>query len=297
VAIAYDAERQAILVGAAYPTEGSSGDLFRYTFSGSAWSSTSVAVNGIRDLALSLDGSKVIALGSSSITPYDPVTLSAGTATPAPGTFGTFTFFRRLALAHDGNAIVTTGVNGSGFSPVYKYSVSDGTLSSMPSIGFYFGTPGASADGASVVVIQGSVSPPQSVAQYSASSGSLFSVSLALNQSLARPALNRDASRILLNGALVYNSNYQLLGNIPGSTAVVLAPDGRKAYAYSGGTTLHTYDLSGTLANPSTDQFPEIGTGTTLAGDAGINSVMTISPDGGTLFIAGGSAIVVQPAP
>jgi hypothetical protein len=41
----------------------------------------------------------------------------------------------------------------------------------------------------------------------------------------------------------------------------------------------------------------EIGTGIVLPGDPGASPVMTVSPDGGTLFIAGADGIVVVPAP
>ena len=97
-------------------------------------------------------------------------------------------------------------------------------------------------------------------------------------------------------GASVYDSNLQKLGNIPSAFTVVLSPNGSRAYT-SSGTLLRAYDLSGTLANPSTDVFPEIGTGTTLPSDPGLGRVMTVSPDGGTLFIAGDLGIVVVPAP
>jgi hypothetical protein len=290
--IAYDSERQALLVGVAYPSPGQSGDIFRYAFSGSAWSVTpaSVAVSAFRDLALSLEGKNLIAVRDLSINRFDPVTLAAGISTSAPFN-STFFFLSGLALANDGNALITTGVNGSGFFDAYRYSIRDGLFS--PPVGnFSFATAGASTDGSRVVFVQSGVSPAQSVYQYLASDASLAPVNLPLNRLLAGPALDRRASRIVLNGNLVYGANYQLLGSIPGSSAVALSPDGSKAHAYSSGTMMHTYNLTSAVAGV----FPEI-TATTLPSDPGPNPVMTISPDGGTLFIAGSDGIVVVPAP
>jgi len=76
------------------------------------------------------------------------------------------------------------------------------------------------------------------------------------------------------------------------SAAVAVSPDGTRAYQYVTGTLLRTFDVS------SPDQsVSEIGGGTVLPSDPGANPVMTVSPDGGTLFIAGGDGIVVVPAP
>ena len=73
---------------------------------------------------------------------------------------------------------------------------------------------------------------------------------------------------------------------------MALSPDGTRAYQYVNGTLLRTFDVS------SPDQgVSEIGTGTVLPSDPGASPVMTVSPDGGTLFIAGANAVVVIPAP
>jgi hypothetical protein len=292
--LAYDAERQALIVGVAYPSAGQSGDIFRYTFSGSAWSAiaATLTVPAFRDLALSLDAKKLVALSDLSISQLDAVTLAAGISTSAPPNSTPF-FLSGLALANDGNALITAGVNGSGFSDAYRYSIRDGLFS--PPVGnFSFATAAASADGSRVVFVQNGVSPAQNVYQYLASNTSLAPVNLPLNRLLARPALDRRATRIVLNGNLVYDADYQFLGSIPGSSAVVLSPDGARVYAYSNGTVMRTYNLA---ASPVAGVFPEFGPETTLPSDPGATPVMTVSPDGGTLFIAGSDGIVVVPAP
>jgi len=291
--IAYDAQRKALLVGVAYPSAGQSGDIFRYTFSGSAWSATpaSTPVSAFRDMALSLDGTKLIAVSELSINQLDPSTLAAGTRTSAP--FSPPFFLSGVALANDGNGVVTTGTQGGGSTNVYQYSVGGGSFSA-PIGSLFSAVGGASADGSRALFVQGS-SPPQNVFQYTASNSAFSSVGLALAQALRGPVLDRSATRIVLNGSLVYDANFQQLGKIPDSLAVVLSVNGSKAYGYSSGTQLHTYNLNSTL--DTNGFFPEIGSGTTLAGDPGSNPVMTMSPDGGSLFIAGADAIVVVPAP
>jgi len=101
-----------------------------------------------------------------------------------------------------------------------------------------------------------------------------------------------------LNGYIVIkNSDYSHQSFLPAvapgdSAAVALSPDGARAYQYVSGTLLRTFDVS------SPDQgVSEIGAGTVLPTDPGANPVMTVSPDGGTLFIAGANAVVVVPAP
>lgn len=294
--IVYDAERQALLIGVGLPIAGAAnGSIYRYAYSGSAWSVTPAtqAVSEFRDLALSLDGKTLIAATNSSARQFDAVTLAPGISTDV--TLFTLRFLSQLALANDGYAVFTTGINGSGFTETYRYSVADGVFStSIASL--YFAAPGASADGSRALLVQGGVSPAQPAYQYDASTGALSATGLASQANFPRPVLDRRATRILVGGASVYDSSLQKLGNIPSAFTVVLSPNGSRAYT-SSGTVLRAYDLSGTLASPSTDVFPEIGTGTTLPSDPGLGRVMTVSPDGGTLFIAGDLGIVVVPAP
>ena len=294
--IIYDAERQALLVGVGLPIAGANGSIYRYTFSGSAWSLTPApaAVSTFRDLALSQDGKNLIAATDLAIKQFDSVTLAAGISTD-----GSFIlpqiFFKGIAVANDGNAVASTGINGSGFTDTYRYSVRDGVLTRISNGSLYDAASGASADGSRVVLVQGGLSPAGSVFQYSASTSTLSQTALASSANFPNPVLDRTASRILIGGNLVYDANFQLLGSIPFEFTVALSPDGSRAYAYSTGTVLlHAYDL---VAPPVAGVFQEIGTGTALPSDPGLSAVMTVSPDGGTLFIAGADAIVVVPAP
>ena len=297
--IIYDAERQALLVAVAYPSPGASGDVLRYTYTSGAWSATpaSVFITNLRNLGLSTNGKKIITVSNYAITQHDPITLNAGTSTSAP--FGSFYYLKNIASMNNGNSYITTGLNGSGYTTAYLYSLDSPALT--PNSTYYFGTPGVSADGSHISIVQGSLSPAPSVYKFDSSDDTLTTAGISLNQNyLIAPELDRDATRVLLNGYRVYNANYQQLGSLPtigfGShTAVVLSPDGARAYTYTSGTNLlRTYDLNST---PVAGLFPEVGTGTVLTGDPGNSPKITISPDGGTLFIAGADRIVVVPAP
>jgi hypothetical protein len=307
--IIYDAERQALLVGVAYPAPGSSGEIFRYPFTGSAWATTpaSVAIASFRDLALSFDGRQLIAVSDFAVQKIDAAALTMGTVTP-PLVFETF--FKGVAMANDGNAILTTGSSrfegGATFAWFYLVREDRVSLGFGSVIEIVRGTPGSSADGSLVVLSQSSPDPtPSYDGQYDSRRG-LFSfipspipgMPLTWPSTPIRPKLDRKATRLVLNGYIVIkNSDYSHQSFLPAvapgnSAAVALSPDGTRAYQYVSGTLLRTFDVS------SPDQsVSEIGAGTVLPSDPGANPVMTVSPDGGTLFIAGADAIVVVPSP
>ena len=97
----------------------------------------------------------------------------------------------------------------------------------------------------------------------------------------------------------ISRGQFALLGSLPTTTAAsILSPTSTKAYTWdTKGTTgtVRTFDIS---AAPVGGQFPEIGTGVTPPGTyLGYYVVMAISPDGGTLFLAGTNQIAVMPTP
>jgi hypothetical protein len=306
--VIYDAERKALIVDIQYTNGGfsaTSREIQRYAFNGSAWSTTPTVVPiafPFGDMAATLDGKTLLVTNTNAIQEYNMATLSAGASTTTTLLFTNLSeFLNRLAVANDGKALVTTGIFGSGSTETLRFSIADRTFSGN---GFndalYNADAGGSADGSRLVLPQNGLSPAPQVFLYNASTSTLGATSLALNASF--PALNRQASRILLGGFSIYDAGFQLLGGIGGSSpeSQTLSPDGTRAYAadrISGGllvpTRLRTFDLT---ATPVSGQFPEIGTGTSLPSDTG-RSVITVSPDGGTVFIAGSDGIVVVPAP
>jgi len=304
--IIYDAERQALLVGVAYPTPGSSGEIFRYPFTGSAWATApaSVSVTSFRDFALSLDGKRLIALSDFAVQQVDVTALTTGPVTP---TLVVELVFKGVAMANDGNAVLSTIFPRTlrAASSLWLYSVRDPKITLGGGISLVQGTPGSSADGSRVVLSHASPDSTGSyIGQYDSSSGAFSFIPSSVPGTPStwpgtsiRPKLDRKATRLVMNGYIVIkNSDYShpsFLPQPPGdSAAVALSPDGMRAYQYVSGALLRTFDVS------SPDQgVSEIGAGIVLLTDPGANPVMTVSPDGGTLFIAGANAIVVVPAP
>jgi hypothetical protein len=292
--IVYDPERQALLVGVAYPAPGSSGEIFRIPFTGAAWGTpTSILTSSFRDFALSSDGKKVVAASDFSVQAIDAATLAPGQVT--------FTLlfelkFNGIAMANDGNAILSSTFiqEPRAAGSLWLYSVRDAAISLGASSFVPSASTGASADGSLVLFSSGSTFVADSnIVQYRSATG-VFSFIAPFATTSIRPRLDRRATRVVLNGnILIKDSDYGHPTNLSGTAgAVALSPDGTRAYQYVSGTLAHVYDVSG-----SGPGAPEIGGGFPLPADPGANPVMTVSPDGGTLFIAGSDAIIVVPAP
>jgi hypothetical protein len=287
--LVYDAERRALVVAVRYPSAPDSSEILHYPYVSNAWAAaTPVGVAKLRDVALSLDGTQWLAVSDFAVSQFNAATLAAGTVTNAP--FSSFYYLKNLAVANDGNALVVTGVNGSGYTTAYRYAARNPALVSSSS--YYFGNLAASGDGSRIVVGSNGLSPAPEVYYYNASTGTTIDSGIDLNTSAV--AFGRTTSRLLLNHTRVYDSNFVLTGNLPATTVTsVLAPNGARAYTFDAGQ-VHVFDLT---AAPVSGIYPEIGTGTALAGAPGNGVKMAISPDGGTLFLAGDARIVLLPTP
>lgn len=314
----YDAERQALLVA-----DKAGSEVLRYPYSGGSWGAPAVvSIGSLADIALSTGGQQLLTLTQTALTPLDPVTLAAGSSsTPAPVFAATGTYFKNLAAGNDGNVVVTTGFAGSINTSLYVYpshSPAFNQPASTPSLDN--ATPVASADGSLLVLMQGDAALTTAPAayQYLAASVAFSATSASLNQNAVAPALSvytppatissttatPSTTRLVLSGinasnisvTNVYDANYNLLGTLPGTTlAVAVKPDATRAYTFdSTASQILSFDLT---ATPAGGAFPQVGTGTSLAGNPGAGVQMTISPDGGTLFLAGSSQIVIQPSP
>jgi hypothetical protein len=157
-------------------------------------------------------------------------------------------------------------------------------------------------------------SPPAAY-QYVAASDTFSGTSVALNQYSVNPVApaiavytqansTTSTTRIVLSGTdvnnaaviNVYDGSYNLLGTLPTTTlAVVVKPDATRAYTFdSASSQVLSFDL--TPITPASVPLTQIGAVTPL-GNPGTGVRMAISADGATLFLAGSSRIVVQPAP
>jgi hypothetical protein len=206
-----------------------------------------------------------------------------------------------------------------------------GNLTTSVDPRLYFGNPGVSADGSLVVVTQDprtAAALPDSYPKpffylYSAAAsqrpilfGSLRSSFTDKDRSQlprsAKPAVNVipgavAGTRIVVNGnpTVVVGADYEARGTLPGTPrAAVFKPDGLIVYTFDApaGTDngeLRSYGLWNGSTPPPDTEFPQVGSGAipmSLASGTGAIA-MTITPDGGTLFVVGTSGVFVQPAP
>ena len=292
--LAYDSERQALWVA----VDSAGGEVLRYAYAGGTWGTPLTApVASLVDIALSTNGTQLLALSQTDMTVIDPASLAAGGVIAGPSLVAG-TFLKNLTVTNTDTAIVTTGFSGSTASLLYLYGIRS-TAFTQPAtaISLDNATPGGSADGSLVAIAQGdpSLTTAPSTYQY-LSATNAFSATVAINQNSIAPALDRNAIRIVLNGIDVYDASYTLLGTLPSTTlAVVVKPDATRAYTFdSAAAAVLSFDLTTTASGAA---LPQVGAATALAGDPGSGVQMAISPDGGTLFLAGANQIVVQPAP
>jgi hypothetical protein len=111
--------------------------------------------------------------------------------------------------------------------------------------------------------------------------------------------MSRNASRIILvndsspTRITVYDAEFNALGTLPNdANPFVLSPDGNFAYAYSSAEgRVRKFNVS------ASSGVTEVGTGSAVAPANTEMSEMTISPDGGTLFLVGTTSVVIAPAP
>jgi hypothetical protein len=118
-----------------------------------------------------------------------------------------------------------------------------------------------------------------------------------VNQNAIAPVLDRNATRMILNGTLVYEfSTLAGFGKLPETTlAMTTRPDGARAYTYdSAAGTILTFDISATKAG---ETYTPVGSAVTPAAAPGDGVKMIASPDRNVLFLAGSSQIVIQPTP
>ena len=295
-ALVYDAERKALLVGVDYPADRSGNELLRYPFTSSWGAATPKSIANLRDAALTVNGTQLLAVSDDAVTHIGAATLATGTVTNAP--FSATTYFRNIGVANDGYALLTTSQTGSSSPPIYRYPVSN------PAFALYGSNDApnlATSADASRVVFGKNGSGPQTPLYYNASTGLLY-YSTNFTPPVSTWALDRSASRVILkpdplNSAYpqVRDATFAYLGALPSTTqAAVLNAGGTRAYTYDSSGNLRTFDLTGALVSGI---FPEIGSPGTSVANPGTGIKMVLSPDGGTLFMAGDSQVVIVPTP
>lgn len=328
LALVYDAKREALLVAASY-FDGSNRDttsrmrnkILRYQFSNGVFMTlNSLEVPLLRDLALSPDGDTLLAITDSQIIHLNPSTLEQVSATKNTMLIGGGGhYLKNIVITNDGNAIITTGYNGSGNTRTYLYPLSQAMFYPTIHSCTYNGSAGAGANGSLAAIIQGSLSPTPPTCRYESTQGRFTANSVSANQrscdgstmgKCINPVVSKSGDRIAIIDESftlrVYDNSFNLLGQLPGTHgAASFSPNGDKIYSYDSTGVLRTFLLGQEVVNGF---FVESGSGTALAGNPGVgvepfsSSPTTIvrmiaSPDGKTVFIAGSNLIAIAPAP
>lgn len=291
--IEYDTRRRALVAA----TDAGGGQLVRFAFDGAAWQTTSVTIPALRDAALTTDGQQLLTISDSSATVVDPASLALGTAITAPS-LPTGSYLSSLAFLNTNQALITTATGAYTASPLYNFVTRTAALSQQSSQ-FYNGAIQGAKNQALLALTQTDPTAATVPALYlaSAATNSITASGITLNQNAVPAALDRDASRIVLNGVSVYDATAALLGTLPATTAAVaLSPDGKTAYTYdTTADALLRFDVS--TAVDAGGAFTAVGTPVPLFAAPGGGLSMLVSDDGATLFIAGVAQLVIQPVP
>lgn len=302
-AFRYDAERAALGVSIWYPLTGATA-MVRFSSVGNAWQPAAAKpLTNNFGLALSADGTEWIAGSSRSVVHINADDLA--TVTTVDSSLFSENI-AEMAVANDGTVAVFGDVFFGCGASLLLYDVRKRTFTNTtPAYSPCRGNIGASADGSRLLLAnQFQDISADNVLSLNTSSRTLTATGIHL-LTAAPPQLNRTASRIVLQNTRVYDGSYALLGNLPATTdAVVLSPDGTRAYAFERPARLRAYDLTVQLPSAS-DEFPQLGSSITLPQSPGIPTtpplyngfagMMAITPDGRTVFIAGSDYVVVQP--
>jgi hypothetical protein len=289
----YDTERHSLIT---VTDTAPSSYLVRYQYANGTWSGPSAVLNATLDAALSADGTQLFTINAGAIVPVDLTTLAPGASVAAPS-LATNSFLKNIVVGYDNRSLVTTSLTTSGNTQGYIYDPPSGLIA-LNGIALNNATPTMSASGAGAVLSQGdpSLTSDIPVYVYATATNALSATPVSLRQNDIPPAVNRAFNRAVLNGTKVYDGSFALLGTLPDTTAaVVLKSDGSRAYAFdtaAGG--ILVYDIS---ADVDEATYTALGPVTPLAGDPGTGLRMAITPDNGTLFVAGSLRIVVQPTP
>jgi hypothetical protein len=300
--VVYDAERAALGISVHYQFTGAT-DFIHFGSVANAWQpGTATSLTNHFGLAMSADGKDWIAGHYRDLMHIDAQTLATSTPVTSPLFGSGIQVVAEMAVSNDGTVAVFGDVFFGCGAQLMLYDPRKRVYSS-PGFTPCRGNVAASGDGSRLLIAnQFPDFGSDDVLSLNTATGATAPTGIHLLTGAAT-AMDRTGSRIVLNKTRVYDGSYTHLGDLPATTdVVVLSPDGTRAYAYDSPDTLRTYDLA---SPPVAGVFQEIGSGITLAADPGRRPAsyteqevaMTLTPDGGTVFIAGNQFVVVQPTP
>jgi hypothetical protein len=304
----YDAQRQAL-----YLVDADNARIERYRFIAASWQADSFAVGGgggnIR-IALSPDGTELVQTGGNVLARRDATTFAPQVGADASPLLGPGGYTNIIAFGNDGRAVGNAGSPSAG-NTLYRYHMlnrSFSGLSTQPDMTNRSIV--ASADGDTLVLPTFEPLAPgffKPVVTYDATAGALTEHAAVTTGGTEHASVSRDGLRMILVSSPLSASQtttvYDFTGGAGGTltargtlpaglSAFVISPDGASAYAYFGGVSpvVRKYDL--TILG-----FPLSATSIAIASPGTFFNSMTISPDGGWLFLAGNERVIILPAP
>ena len=298
----YDAERSALLVGlmrSGLPR------IARFAYAG-AWNlPTDVSVPSLNPgaftaAALSTDGSALfVAYDDTSVFQFalaelDPVTLGPTKVSRYPAEIEG----ESIAVANNGRAIIKSErLCCSSSYPVLSYNPLNSSLTVLqnPFVTLNAASVGGSGDGSTILVATDDSSSPlvTPLLRYDSEQGTLVDSTGDIESLSPRIVLNRRGTHMLVRDL----NGLQLLLTAPPNTVVgtlvadtldaAFSPTAEILFGYDNTETLTAYDL--TTGAPLVPSLTIAGTGSGAA-------LVTVSPDGSTVFVAGDQQLAVVPA-
>jgi hypothetical protein len=295
----YDAER-AIL----YVSDRVDDQVERYQHTaGSGWSALDpLTLPGLTDFALTPDGRKLIVTTETTVRSVDLAVepLAAQTLHTSSDTF-CGRYFALVNIANNNEALVHPKyANCSGYTSYFALNLD--TLATRGLGSIYNASAATSADGRRIVMGGNGLSPAPSMSSFNASTGGVQSLGVSAN--VGALAVTRDAGRMLVNTSVYEGAvlKGQLASCSDSCANATMSPDGTRAYRYrvTAGSARYVdvFDLGVTLA--ADERFPviaSIAVADDPIGAGGGGVIYHVSPDGRTLFLAGGARILALPLP
>jgi hypothetical protein len=268
------------------------------------WARDAVAIAGLRDAALSPDGTVVAAAAGAAVKVVDTATFAL--ANPQPTALvtepGAESFDWRIAYGADGLALLVrldaeAGLylfDGSGLAPP------EGTAR-------WWGQPGVSGNGEMIWIVRPDL-PQLPLALIMPGWSSLWTPGpvpfaaghVAADRGARRVLFQRDGAATSSSDTLLVDTGY--MGAAPGRLPPTIAnavptQDGLRAIGWDPvAGQVRVFDL-GSAPDAVTGLFRELGTGIDPVSSPGAGAVMTLSVDDRTLFLAGDLALAVVPLP
>jgi len=292
----------------------------RFRSNGAGWTSSTLSIPGLRDIALA-PGSSVLAAtdASNHVHLIDLDTFSVKSSHLSPLGVGDEGGYDEVSIAFtkDGKLWMATGT--SGWHGVGFFDTRTSTFAE-PLRYCCYGSPyfAASRDGSRLMLVpSAAISPSPSMLYMDADDGVFQTNPIGLTFFYYLTSLSDNGNRFLMGGNAVYDRAFGMVGRVPQSTvglrAAQLSADGRRAYLLEyaieqGSSALPIIRVLDTSANAGTRlNLPEVGN-FTIPDIPGCQTAeypayecyrprMRVTPEGKNLLILGDKKLVVVPIP